>query len=71
MKTVEVYVRIRQLPARRGPSPKYAADIMSNPFPRGILGCPMGRGHTPLAAVADLHRRVREESGIKLEVSFC
>ena len=65
MKTVKVYVRTRLIPNG------HAADIVSATYPLGIKGCPMGRGHTPLTAVADLRRRVREESGIDIETVFC
>ena len=62
MKTVGVYVKTRPLPSG------YAADITSPTYPVGIKGCPMGRGSTPQAAIKDLRRRVREESGIEIAI---
>ena len=59
MKSVEVHGKVRRLPSG------YAADITSPTHPVGIKGCPMGRGSTPQAAIEDLQRRVREESGVE------
>ena len=59
MKSVKVHGKVRRLPIG------YAADITSPTYPVGIKGCPMGRGSTPQAAIEDLKRRVREESGVE------
>jgi hypothetical protein len=61
---INVIVAVETRPTPGG----FAADITTHPQPAPIKGCPMGRGATPDAAIADLQRRVLHESNVNLAV---